>query len=243
MAFREIDIAGRTSRSNRVNSLWCSLASASLALVLLGAGPAIAGQITGVTWFSGVASVAGTVVNPPSAPNNDDVVGPSPNTIFVLQKDYIAIGPVDLEFTVIDSGGTTEYAVVEGVQNNTGLDWSGYHVELGFGVGAGFVKSTSGDGLDFDAPFFNSTIDFNPAPGFFPTVTPGEDDLIAGGGIMPDFAFAGNFVFHIDVPDGITSFTLRQSPLPVPEPGTFLLTLLGLLGLSWRRRGRRSQLG
>ena len=36
---------------------------------------------------------------------------------------------------------------------------------------------------------------------------------------MPDFSFAGNFVFHIDVPDGISSFTLRQSPLTVPEKG------------------------
>ena len=103
--------------------------------------------------------------------------------------------------------------------------------ELGFSVGA--------DGLDFDGPFFNSTIDFNPAPGFFPSYTPAEDDLIAFGGTMPDFSFAGNFVFHIDVPDGISSFTLRQSPLAVPEPGTFVLTSLGLICLARCRRGGR----
>ena len=47
-----------------------------------------AGEITGVTWFSGVASVAGTGTPPPVAPNNDDVgVGGSPNVIVVTQKD------------------------------------------------------------------------------------------------------------------------------------------------------------
>ena len=87
-----------------------------------------AGEITNVNWFSGVASVAGTVFLPPSAPNNDNVVGGSPNDIFVTQKDYFAIGPVDLVFDVINTGGVTEYAVVEGVQNNTGVDWTSYHV-------------------------------------------------------------------------------------------------------------------
>ena len=82
-------------------------------LSLLGATDTWAGEITGVNWFSGVASVAGEVVNPPAAPNNDNVIGPSPNTIFVLQKDYTAIGLVDLVFDVINTGGTTEYAVIE----------------------------------------------------------------------------------------------------------------------------------
>jgi len=190
-----------------------------------------AGEITGFNWFSGVASVAGTVFSPPSAPNNDDVIGTSPNSIFVTQKDYVGIGPVDLVFDIINTGGVTEYLVIEGVQNSTGLDWSSYHIELGFGNGAGFVKSTSGDGLDFDAPDFNSDFFFNPAPGFFPTVAVTEDDIIASGGVMPDFSFAGNFLFHVDVPDGITSFTIRQSPIAVPEPSTLVMAVLGLLGL------------
>ena len=205
-------------------------------LILWGATDAWAGEITGVNWFSDVASVAGEVVNPPSALNNDNVTGPSSNTIFVLQKDYFAIGPVDLVFDVINSGGVTEYAVVEGVQNNTGLDWGSYHVELGFGNGTGFVKSGSGDGLDFDAPDFDSTFDFDPSPGFFPTPNVTEDDIIASGGVMPDFSYAGNFVFHVDVPDGITSFTIRQSPIVVPEPATIMLTVTGGLALIRRKR-------
>ncbi|REK11875.1 MAG: PEP-CTERM sorting domain-containing protein [Planctomycetota bacterium] len=216
---------------------------AVLALTMLTANTLRAGQITGFTWFSGVASVAGTSFSPPSAPNNDDVAGTSPNGIFVTQKDYTAIGPVDLVFDVTDTGGTTEYLVTEGVQNNTGLDWGSYHIELGFGEGAGFVKSTSGDGLDFDAPDFNSDFFFDPLPGFFPTVSVTEDDIIASGGVMPDFSFAGYFLFHVDVPDGISSFTIRQSPVEVPEPSTLVLGAMGVSGLllTLRRRSRSAK--
>jgi hypothetical protein len=210
-------------------------------LTLFTATPLRAGEITGFAWFSGVASVAGATVFPPSSPNNDNVTGTSPNGILVTQKHYVGIGPVDLVFDVSDTGGVTEYLFMEGVHNDTGADWSGYHLELGFGNGAGFVASLPGDGLDFDAPDFDSDFFFDPFPGVFPAVTVGEDDILAGGGVQPDSAFAGNFLFHVDVPDGITSFTIRQSPIAVPEPSTLALACLGLLGLS--ASGRRKRAG
>ncbi len=207
-------------------------------LTMLAATSVRAGEITGFNWFSGIASVAATTIFPPSAPNNDDVVGLSPNEVFITQKNYIGIGPVDLVFDVRDSGGVTEYAIREGVFDGTGVDWSAYHVELGFGHGAGFVKSTAGDGLDFDAPDFNSPTSFNPSPGFFPTLISAEDDLYASGGVMPTFSFAGYFRFNVDVPDGITSFTIRQTPVAVPEPSSLVLAAAGVVGLAvirWRR--------
>lgn len=195
------------------------------------------GEITGFSWHSGVASLASTTISPLSAPNNDDAVGASPNTVFVTQKNYIAVGPVDIVFTVTNSGGVSEYTFTEGVFNNTGLNWSGYHIELGFGFDAGFVHSPSGDGLDFDAPSFNSPFNFNPSPGFFPTVTPTEDDVYAGGGVMPYLSFAGYFRFTVDVPDGITEFTVRQSPIAVPEPSGITLAFVGICACwGWRQR-------
>ena len=208
-----------------------SVVRIAVAITFLSAASLQAGQITDVAWFSGVASVAGIGIPPPVDVNNDNVEGTSPNSIMVLQKDYTAIGPVDLVFDVIDTGGTVEYEFTEGVFNNTGLDWSGYHIELGFGIGAGFVKSGSGDGLDFDAPDYDSPVDFTAGGPFFPSVTVTEDDLIADG-FMPDFAYAGNFIFHVDVPDGITEFTLRQSPIAVPEPSAAGLVLIGLFGMT-----------
>ena len=210
-------------------------------VTIMTAGTLSAGEITDVNWFSGVASVAGTVFSAPSAPNNDDVDGGSPNSIFVTQKDYVGIGPVDLVFDVSDTGGVTEYAVVEGVQNNTGITWTGYHLELGFGNGAGFVKSGASDGLDFDDPNVNSDFFFNPSPGFFPDVDVTEDDVIASGGVMSHLDFAGNFVFHVDVPDGIASFTIRQSPIPIPEPGTLGVLALGLIAVAALRQRRRKK--
>jgi hypothetical protein len=204
----------------------------------LTAGALSAGEVTGFSWFSGIASVASTTIVPPVAPNNDDVAGASPNEIFITQKNYVGIGPVDLVFDVRDTGGVTEYFIIEGVSNSTGLDWGAYHIELGFGVGAGFVASLSGDGLDFDAPDYNSPVNFNPLPGIFPSHMVVEDDIYADGGVMPNASFAGYFRFHVDVPDGITSFTVRQSPVPVPEPSTWVLSVLGLAGLALCARSR-----
>ena len=204
-----------------------------------------AGEITGLTWYSGVASVAGELILPPVAPNNDDDgLAISPNSITFPQKNYVGIGPVDLVFDVIDTGGVTEYLVVEGVSNSTGIAWSFYRIELGFGHGADFVKSTAGDGLDFDAPDYNSLVDFTT---FFSTATViSEDEIVATGGIMPSPGYSWpHFRFHVDVPDGITSFTLRQSPIPVPEPSAGLLAGMGLMaGLRLHRgsAGRRRRL-
>ena len=133
--------------------------------------------------------------------------------------------------------GTTEYRVIENVQNSTGVDWSGYRVELGFGVGAGFVPSIPGDGLDFDDED-NSPINFAPLPADFTIVTrPSEDVLVASGGTLLDGQFSGtDFIFHLDVPEGITEFTLRQQPILVPEPGSLTMLGLGVLVALRRRR-------
>src|SRR6478735_1742111 len=149
-------------------------------ITLLTAGSVQAGQITGFTWFSGVASVAATTILPPVNPNNDNVGLVNPNDAWITQKNYVAIGPVDLVFTVANSGGTTEYSFREGVFNNTGLPWVGYHLELGFGHDLSYTKSLSGDNLDFDHPDHDSPLNFNPAPFvYFPSATATEDDIFA----------------------------------------------------------------
>ncbi len=209
---------------------------AMLAGTMLLSSTADAGKITMINWFSGVGSVAGEFIGPLVDPNNDNVVGDSPNRLLVTQKAYNAIGPVDLEFIVMDSGGTTEYTFEEGVSNMTGIPWSAYRMELGFGVGTSFVPSAPGDGLDFDAPDFDSPPDFS-GSGYFTTVAWGEDEIEASGGIFPNFGFPTPlYEFNIDVPDGITSFTIRQQPIAVPEPAGIVLAMSGLALLVLRQR-------
>jgi hypothetical protein len=210
----------------------------ALTLTVLDASSLWASVIVNFTPHTGIASVAATSVVAPVAPNNDNVVGLSPNEFFLTQKNYTGIGPVDLTFDVVNSGGTTEYAFKEGVANSTGLPWVGYHIELGYGFDAAFVKSTPGDGLDFDFPDYDSGLQFAPSPGFYFPIAANisEDDIVAGGGVMPNGGFAGYFRFSVDVPDGITQFTVRQSPIAAPEPASALLAILAGMMLVGMRR-------
>ena len=205
-----------------------------------------AGTIIGITPEPGIYSIAGQSVATPSPGNGEFVGAGNTNVLTIVQKHYFAalpgptVAPVDIVFTVVNDSsgsGTTEYVVIENVQNSTGVDWNGYRVELGFGVGDDFVPSTVGDGLDFDDED-NSPINFAPMPADFTTVLrPSEDELVALGGTLLDGQFSGtDFIFHLDVPNGITEFTLRQRPLLIPEPTAVTLLGLALLPVLRRRR-------
>ena len=107
------------------------------------------------------------------------------NDIIVPQKRFDSVGFIDTEFTVSTTSGVTEYQVVEGVDNNTGINWSAYTMLLGFGTGAAFTQVGGlGDGLDFDTgpPGGNNT---PPSSGAFPIVSrPNEDQLVYSGGVQ-----------------------------------------------------------
>jgi hypothetical protein len=158
------------------------------------------------------------------------------------------LGPADMEFALTNSGGTTEYRVAPagfGLVNNTGSPFTGLLAELGFGTGANFVRSSAGDGLDFDTP------DRDPMPTLpaFAALTHDTDGLRWNGGTIPS---VGGFSIglSLDVPDGlqsfhpegVNSFTLRLTPISdaaVPEPATTFLMLCGLSSIGIALRGRR----
>lgn len=178
----------------------------------------------------------GTVVVPAIVtvqPNNDNVPDPNKldNNIFVPIKRFDQAGYIDIEFFVSPSNGVTEYQVFESIDNNTGINWSSYQMVLGYGLGAGFQKSLAGDGLDFDAP----TYDTPPNSSGMPLVgTPDEDTLVFSGAVQG--SGAESYQFRIDVPDVPTAdffsrFTIRQIPQPVPEPSTVVLVGIALSGL------------
>lgn len=221
----------------RTTTVRITAALAFAAIMFATLAPLQAGKITGFTWSSSVASVALDPVAAPVDPNNDNAVGPSPNEILVTQKAYTGIGPADIEFTVVPSGGVTEYVINEGVYNGTGIDWSAYRIKLGFGLGGAFSASPSGDGLDFDAPDYDTPSDFS---AWYTTWAESEDVILASGGVFPTFNFTTPlFRFSIDVPDGISAFTIRQIPIAVPEPGMMTLALVGSLAFIRRHRSRQ----
>ena len=216
-----------------------SIIAASLVTGLIFSNHVVAGVITAGTVDPaspglGFASVPFVISLSPNNDNSDDLN--SGNNVDIVTKVFDTPEVIDIVFDVTTSGGVTEYRVSETVDNNTIAPWASYQMFLGFGTGAAFVLSGAGDGLDFDAPPDN-----DPAPTSIPFASvdrPNEDTLVFFNGIHD--SGARTYEFRIDVPDDLPngSFTLRQVPILVPEPSSFVVALLALAGMSWLRRRR-----
>jgi hypothetical protein len=159
----------------------------------------------------------------------------TPGNIGVPIKRFDQTGYIDIEFFVRGStpAGTTEYQMYESVDNNTGIDWVNYTFQLGTGLGAGFLPSDGSNGLTFDAPAYNPP----PTSSAFAQVTLAPTQLVFFDGLQS----TGSQIYQvwIDVPDGIQTFTLRQFPTPVPEPGTLALAAIALGGFGLLKLRRR----
>jgi hypothetical protein len=130
------------------------LALTLLCFALPGAG--FAGTITSATMFGteagtgpGLGTVDIPVIDTPN-PNNDNVTPPSEidNNIVVPIKKFSFNGYIDMQFNTDFTDGTSEYLVLESIDNDTGVPWSGFRMELGYGVGDDFVPSGDDDDLD-----------------------------------------------------------------------------------------------
>ena len=220
--------------------------SLAVAVVLLWGtlAPARAATITSVSAFALPGFSTGTLgpVGNTPAPNNDNAATASPNTIpYTIFYNAQGVGLTDVEYVMADSGGTTEYLITQTLINNTGQTWTDFHFELGFGVGAAFVRSVALDLLDFDTPEGDPA----PASSVFALLDHQADTLDWAGGMVPSIGVVA-FSFSLDVPDnlqsfhpdGLSRFTLRQIQTVVPEPSSLSL-LAGVSAIcllaGWRR--------
>lgn len=183
-----------------------------------------------------------------------DLIGNEGQTNYnwiLIQKAFFNLDPIDISFSVSNTGTVEEYLIAEVIGNGSVYDWSDYHLELGVGLGENFHSLESlgatGLGLDFDTP------DQDPAPEFV-FLSSGTDVFSALGHNPGSLNWASGafpigesaiLAYALDVPDaGVEpgyAFTLRQYPtIPgspvIPEPATMLLIGSGLAGAFLRKK-------
>lgn len=196
--------------------------------------------VTSMIWggsYSGMAMQAVTVLRLDPISTGSIVATDSHGTWQITRQQFVAPNTLeidktandmnyfDVEFQVTD--GLTSMVVDDPVLNNTGVDWTGYHFQLGYWEGDEFVPSTDGDGLAFLTGHSSDV---------FPNVTTlSEDELYFHGGVV-DAGGLVSLLLNIDLPgDSSFDFALRQ--WAVPEPSG--VALLGFSALAFLAFGRR----
>jgi len=156
-----------------------------------------------------------------SLPKTDPNAQSGKVTAVITETAKVDFGPFDIQLR-IDGNGV--FAVDKTVANTTGLAWTSFVLQLGSNLGAGFVPSTPGDGLGFDAGENNRE-----TTGAFPTALVGEDRIVFSGHLAP--GDSARFVVFVSTNTiGNHFVTIRQSAGAVSAPAP-LLTPLALLVL------------
>ncbi len=209
--------------------------------------PTQAATITAVNRVVGDGVVDVLVVAPDTLDPNDDNNAFSLNfAAYELRFDQTVAA--DIEFEVQDSLGTTQYDLFVTLVNESGTDWIGQSVELGFGVTDQFRASDNHDGLSFDTDESDPLAERDSLVDSANFVLDQHlDNKITWGSGLVYSGRIDDLIFSFDLPDlpNEDRFTLRFQPLveevapPIPEPamGTlFLMVGISVFARRWPRR-------
>lgn len=184
-------------------------------------------------------------------PNNDNVgPGEMSGNFGSLDLTFTEASPLDVIYQAEDSDGVSEYELFGLLRNNTGRDWPGVRIELGFGSDESFEISELPQ-LDFDFPHQDSPVSLS-IGGVSHDPETHAKTLLEWPAVPVLDGNAPTYGYHLDVPDAdaghiptgaVTpdgyTFTVRYTP--IPEPSSAALLALGALWL-WRRPRRDQRL-
>lgn len=186
-----------------------------------------------------------------------------PGFAYSVNKTFTKMESIDIVFDVINRPDVLRsYEFTETIVNSTGKSWFDFHMVLGYGTGTNFVPI---DDLFSRLIFTSHTLPIEctpPTP--CPTTPPYDTPFMSAGRpsgagrTFLDYVTTSSDItapnaqavennhrlmtgFDIQIPNGITQFTLRQTPTSdgmkyappatVALPNTLYLLLLGLVGL------------
>lgn len=116
-----------------------------------------------------------------------------------IKQEMTGFGPMDLVFDVAESDAASVFQVFGRLINVTGRALEGFKVELGFGIGDGFVAAQDGDGLFFSTLFTAQPSGSGPSNSQFPF------------GLFGDADDSPNFILDGFFDDERTGFEIFQS--------------------------------
>ncbi len=192
-----------------------------------------------MVWENGSMTPCPTIVQQPME-NFGNIVGDPPNIVILLDPvRHHGMQPVDYVFSGANSPAImadyTDYALSGLTINESGIDWTGMIIQLGYGHGEDFVAlDTIGAPLDFDTPEKDGAVRFQD----FDLIRY-EDALLEWGNSVA----ISSSMFHNawDIPihvgnHGNTPFNFTIRHTPIPEPQSLVLLAAGSVLLGLKRR-------
>jgi len=125
--------------------------------------------------------------------------------------------------------GDPTIKVINSIDNDTGFDWTDYHVNIYMNLPFTLTNAIVYNPNDWSATPGTISATWNGSE-YVGSIDYNYGTTVAVGGTL-DFGYKLNFVGS---PGG--HYTYTQEVLPTPEPGTFVLLACGLVGLLVMRR-------